>query len=170
MEGLLHRCECFLITNKLPFLEKVWLADRYKLNRLLSLLLRELKPNNKLDLSGARYNGLSDRVKVLLLERMHGSGAPEALIELPIDMENFLNANDMNFASVRAKTGRSYYVNPYYVASWSNLFHDRLASFSISNDDIFCPCTHEELKFFLMAIYPPQLRINGWFKIKKNII
>lgn len=161
MEGLLHRCECFLIPNKLPFLEKVWLADRYKLNRLLSLLLRELKPNHKLDLSGALYNGLSDRVKVLLLERMHGSGAPEALIEPPIDMENFLNANDMNFASVRAKTGRSYYVNPYYVASWSNLFHDRLASFSISNDDIFCPCTHEELKFFLMAIYPPQLRING---------
>lgn len=28
MEGLLHRCECFLITHNLPFLEKVWIADR----------------------------------------------------------------------------------------------------------------------------------------------
>lgn len=82
MEGLLHRCECFLITNKLAFLEKVWLADRYKLNRLLSLLLRELKANHKLDLSGARYHGLSDRVKVLLLERMHGSSAPEVILKI----------------------------------------------------------------------------------------
>uniref|UniRef100_A0A914ZVG7 BTB domain-containing protein n=1 Tax=Parascaris univalens TaxID=6257 RepID=A0A914ZVG7_PARUN len=28
MEGLLHRCECFLVNHRLPFLEKVWLADR----------------------------------------------------------------------------------------------------------------------------------------------
>lgn len=77
MDGLLHRCECFLIANKLPFLEKVWLADRYKLNRLLTLLLRELKPSHKLDLTGPRYYSLSDRVKVLLLERMHGSPPPE---------------------------------------------------------------------------------------------
>lgn len=34
-------------------------------------------PNSKIDLSGNRYNGLSDRVKVLLLERLHGSAAPE---------------------------------------------------------------------------------------------
>ena len=78
MDGLLHRCECFLIANKMPFLEKVWLADRFQLNRLLALLLRELRPSHKLDLSGPRYAGLSDRVKVLLLERMHGSPAPEA--------------------------------------------------------------------------------------------
>lgn len=79
MEGLLHRCECFLIKHKLPFLEKVWLADRYKLNRLLVLMLRELKPNHRLDLSGTRYYGLSDRVKVLLLERMHGSPHPDVI-------------------------------------------------------------------------------------------
>lgn len=77
MHGLLHRCECFLINHKLPFLEKVWLADRYQLDRLLALLLRELRPNHKLDLTGTRYYGLSDRVKVLLLERMHGSPAPD---------------------------------------------------------------------------------------------
>ncbi|KHJ99679.1 BTB/POZ domain protein [Oesophagostomum dentatum] len=28
MDGLLHRCECFLINHNLPFLEKVWIADR----------------------------------------------------------------------------------------------------------------------------------------------
>ncbi|VDN50592.1 unnamed protein product [Dracunculus medinensis] len=27
-------------------------------------------------------------------------------------------------------------------------------------DELFCCCTHEELKAFLMAIYPPQLRIT----------
>ncbi|KAI1730303.1 BTB/POZ domain-containing protein [Ditylenchus destructor] len=161
MDGLLHRSECFLISNKLPFLEKVWLADRYQLNRLLSLLLRELKPNHKLDLSGSRYYGLSDRVKVLLLERMHGSQPPEELAEPPVDMEHFFNATDLNFAAIRAKTGRSYYVNPYYVAAWSSVFQDLLCSMSVNlTDDIVCPCTHEELKFFLMAIYPPQLRIT----------
>lgn len=165
MDGLLHRCECFLIANKLPFLEKVWLADRYQLNRLLALLLRELRPNShKLDLSGPRYAGLSDRVKVLLLERMHGSPAPEELPEPPIDMEHLLSASDLNFSSVRAKTGRAYHVNPYYVAAWSALFQDRLCNSGLgpASDEelIYCPCSSEELKYFLMAIYPPQLRIT----------
>ncbi|MFH4983940.1 hypothetical protein AB6A40_010649 [Gnathostoma spinigerum] len=83
MDGLLHRCECFLIGHRLPLLEKVWLADRYKLNRLLVLCLRELKPNAKIDLTGTRYYGLSDRVKVLILERLHGSPAPEVIIYMP---------------------------------------------------------------------------------------
>ena len=35
---------------------------------------------------------------------------------------------------------------------------------TLSNtEEVFCPCTHEELKAFLMAIHPPQLRINGTF-------
>jgi hypothetical protein len=65
--------------------EKVWLADRFQLNRLLTLLLHELAPtaakSRHLDLSpgNARYQGLSDRVKVLLLERIHGAAAPEAI-------------------------------------------------------------------------------------------
>uniref|UniRef100_A0A183CDJ3 BTB domain-containing protein n=1 Tax=Globodera pallida TaxID=36090 RepID=A0A183CDJ3_GLOPA len=168
MDGLLHRCECFLVANKLPFLEKVWLADRFQLNRLLSLLLRELRPSvHKLDLSGPRYAGLSDRVKVLLLERMHGSPAPEELPEPPMDMEHLLSASDLNFATVKAKTGRAYHVNPYYVAAWSSLFQDRLCNGSsgdgVPNEDdlIYCPCSSEELKYFLMAIYPPQLRVTG---------
>lgn len=77
MDGLLHRCECYLITTKLPFLEKLWLADRYSLHRLLVLCLREVRANSKVDITGPRYYGLSDRVKVLLLERLHGSLAPE---------------------------------------------------------------------------------------------
>lgn len=36
-----------------------------------------MRPNSKIDLTGTRYYGLSDRVKVLLLERLHGSSAPE---------------------------------------------------------------------------------------------
>lgn len=76
-------------------------------------------------------------------------------------MENFVCSNELNFAVVRAKTGRSYYVNPYYVAAWSNVFQERLISnIQLPPDDIYCPCTHEELKAFLMAIYPPQLRIT----------
>lgn len=90
MDGLLHRCECFLITTKLPFLEKVWLADRYQLNRLLALLLRELRPTHKLDLTGSRYYGLSDRVKVLLLERMHGSPPPEVVLILALYIKRAL--------------------------------------------------------------------------------
>ncbi|KAL3072625.1 hypothetical protein niasHS_017599 [Heterodera schachtii] len=167
MDGLLHRCECFLVSNKLPFLEKIWLADRFQLNRLLALLLRELRPSvHKLDLCGPRYTGLSDRVKVLLLERMHGSPAPEELPEPPVDMEHLLSASDLNFATVKAKTGRAYHVNPYYVAAWSSLFQERLcngiSSDGVPNDDdlIYCPCSSEELKYFLMAIYPPQLRIT----------
>lgn len=39
-------------------------------------------------------------------------------------------------------------------------------------EEMFCPCTHEELKAFLMAIHPPQLRINGsaWQKVKIFLI
>lgn len=106
MEGLLHRCECFLINHKMPFLEKVWLADRYKLNRLLALLLRELRPNHKLDLSGARYHGLSDRVKVLLLERMHGSPPPEvgfAIFYVPSFLQLKENCSRNIFVSMNSK-------------------------------------------------------------------
>jgi hypothetical protein len=90
-------------------------------------------------------------------------------------MDHFLTASDLNFASVRAKTGRSYNVNPYYVAAWSAVFQERLFTIN-STDDIywfaifisfecmlsllFSPCSHEELKYFLMAICPPQLRIT----------
>ncbi|KAK6104560.1 BTB/POZ domain family protein [Brugia pahangi] len=159
MDGLLHRCECFLVQHKLPFLEKVWLADRYKLNRLLVLCLREMRPNSKIDLTGSRYYGLSDRVKVLLLERLHGSSAPEEMLEQPSDLEQFHRLTELNFAMIRSKTGRGYYVNPYYIAAWSNVFQERISSIK-NMDEIFCPCTHEELKAFLMAVYPPQLRIT----------
>ncbi|KAF8363995.1 hypothetical protein PRIPAC_90918, partial [Pristionchus pacificus] len=159
MEGLLHRCECFLITHNLPFLEKVWIADRYKLNRLLALCLREMRPNAKIDMNGAKYYALSDRVKVLLLERLHGSPPPEEIAEPPLDLESFQRATDLNFAAIRAKTGRVYYVNPYYVAAWSNVFQDRILTNS-HVEELYSPCSHEELSAFLMAIHPPQLRIN----------
>uniref|UniRef100_A0A914ZW54 BTB domain-containing protein n=1 Tax=Parascaris univalens TaxID=6257 RepID=A0A914ZW54_PARUN len=38
MEGLLHRCECFLVNHRLPFLEKVWLADRFVFTYALKTL------------------------------------------------------------------------------------------------------------------------------------
>uniref|UniRef100_A0A915N5N4 BTB domain-containing protein n=1 Tax=Meloidogyne javanica TaxID=6303 RepID=A0A915N5N4_MELJA len=74
-----------------------------------------------------------------------------------------LSPSDLNFASVRAKTGRAYHVNPYYVAAWSTLFQERFCNgIGVGGDDdlIYCPCSNEELKYFLMAIYPPQLRIT----------
>ncbi|KAK5968826.1 BTB/POZ domain and BTB/POZ fold domain and BTB/POZ domain-containing protein, partial [Trichostrongylus colubriformis] len=160
MDGLLHRCECFLVTHNLPFLEKVWIADRYKLNRLLILCLREMRPNSKVDLTGSRYYALSDRVKVLLLERLHGAPAPEEIAEPPLDLEMFQRQSDLFFSAIRAKTGRVYHVNPYYMAAWSNVFQERVYCSSSSVEEIFCPCSHEELKAFLMAIHPPQLRLN----------
>ncbi|VDO74976.1 unnamed protein product, partial [Haemonchus placei] len=125
MDGLLHRCECFLVNHNLPFLEKVWIADRYKLNRLLILCLREMRPNSKIDLTGSRYYALSDRVKVLLLERLHGAPAPEEIAEPPLDLEMFQRQSDLFFSAIRAKTGRVYHVNPYYMAAWSNVFQVR---------------------------------------------
>lgn len=77
MEGLLHRCECYLMETRLSLLERLWLADRYRLQRLLIQCLRELRPHSKLDLSGPKYYSLSDRVKVQLLERLQGAQAPE---------------------------------------------------------------------------------------------
>ncbi|KAK0396036.1 hypothetical protein QR680_001538 [Steinernema hermaphroditum] len=159
MEGLLHRCECFLVNHRIQLLEKIWLADRYKLDRLLVLCLREIRPNHRFDLSGSRYHALSDRVKVFLLERLHGNNAPEEIAEPPTDLEYFQRSSDLNFASIRAKSGRMYYVNPYYIAAWSNLFQERIGTASFT-DELFCPCSHEELKAFILAIYPPQLRIN----------
>ncbi|VDO84604.1 unnamed protein product [Haemonchus placei] len=146
MDGLLHRCECFLVNHNLPFLEKVWIADRYKLNRLLILCLREMRPNSKIDLTGSRYYALSDRVK--------------EIAEPPLDLEMFQRQSDLFFSAIRAKTGRVYHVNPYYMAAWSNVFQERVYCSSSSVEEIFCPCSHEELKAFLMAIHPPQLRLN----------
>ncbi|WKX94413.1 hypothetical protein Q1695_011572 [Nippostrongylus brasiliensis] len=160
MDGLLHRCECFLVNHNLPFLEKVWIADRYKLNRLLILCLREMRPNSKVDLTGSRYYALSDRVKVLLLERLHGAPAPEEIAEPPLDLEMFQRQSDLFFSAIRAKTGRVYHVNPYYMAAWSNVFQERVYCSSSGVEEIFCPCSHEELKAFLMAVHPPQLRLN----------
>lgn len=81
-----------------------------------------------MDLAGPKYYGLSDRVKVMLLERLHGSTAPEELPEPPLDAEQFSHASDLQFATVRARNGRQYYVNPYYVAAWSNAIQERVAS------------------------------------------
>lgn len=44
--------------------------------------------------------------------------------------------------------------------SENNSCEERLSSIN-NMDEVFCPCTHEELKAFLMAVYPPQLRITG---------
>uniref|UniRef100_A0A1I7XD04 BTB domain-containing protein n=1 Tax=Heterorhabditis bacteriophora TaxID=37862 RepID=A0A1I7XD04_HETBA len=120
-----------------------------------------MRPNSKVDLTGSRYYALSDRVKVLLLERLHGAPAPEEIPEPPLDLEVFQRATDIHFAAIRAKTGRIYYVNPYYIASWSNVFQERVYCSSSGVEEMFCPCSHEELKAFLMAIHPPQLRINA---------
>uniref|UniRef100_A0AC35F991 BTB domain-containing protein n=1 Tax=Panagrolaimus sp. PS1159 TaxID=55785 RepID=A0AC35F991_9BILA len=156
------RSWCIECPDRELILANVQYDHDYQMEGILhrSLLLRELRPNHKLDLTGTRYYGLSDRVKVLLLERMHGSPPPDEIPEPPVDMENFVCSTELNFAVVRAKTGRSYYINPYYFAAWSNVFQERLISNAILPDDIFLPSTHEELKAFLMAIYPPQLRIT----------
>ena len=58
------RCENYLLNCRLSFLERLWLADAYKLERLLCRCISELLPTEKPDLSGPRYHGLSDRVKV----------------------------------------------------------------------------------------------------------
>ncbi|KIH67566.1 hypothetical protein ANCDUO_02101 [Ancylostoma duodenale] len=63
----------------------------YKLNRLLILCLREMRPNSKVDLTGSRYYALSDRVKVLLLERLHGAPAPE-VVAVVVGTVSFHNA------------------------------------------------------------------------------
>ncbi|KIH53372.1 hypothetical protein ANCDUO_16504 [Ancylostoma duodenale] len=73
----------------------------------------------------------------------------------------FQRQTDLFFTAVRAKTGRVYHVNPYYMAAWSNLFQERIYCSSSGVEEIFCPCSHEELKAFLMAVHPPQLRLNG---------
>lgn len=44
------------------------------------------------------------------------------MLEQPIDLENLQRVSDLNFALIRAKTGRPYYINPYYIAAWSNIF------------------------------------------------
>ncbi|MFH4984631.1 hypothetical protein AB6A40_011340 [Gnathostoma spinigerum] len=79
--------------------------------------------------------------------------------ELPIDLEQLQHVNDLNYAVIRAKSGRLYYVNPYYIAAWSNVFQEKVISTN-NSEEMFCPCSYDELKAFLMAIYPPQLRIT----------
>lgn len=92
----------------------------------------------------------------------------QELPELPTDMDAFLSASDLSFATIRARGGRSYHINPYYVAAWSTVFSERLcgatngSAMLDSGDPISCPMlSYDELRYFLMAIHPPQLRITG---------
>lgn len=48
--------------------------------------------------------------------------AVQEMPEQPTDLEQFHRLTELNFAMIRAKTGRGYYVNPYYIAAWSNVF------------------------------------------------
>jgi hypothetical protein len=64
----------------------------------------------------------------------------------------------LQFANIKATNGRIYYINPYYMAAWSNVVQERVLA---NIHDFVCGCNHDELKAFLMAIHPPQLRITG---------
>lgn len=55
----------------------------------------------------------------------------QEMLEQPTDLEHFHRSTDLNFAMIRAKTGRVYYVNPYYIAAWSNVFQ---VSFLLQNN------------------------------------
>lgn len=47
------------------------------------------------------------------------------MLEQPSDLEHFHRLGELNFVMIRSKTGRAYYVNPYYIAAWSNVFQVR---------------------------------------------
>lgn len=64
----------------------------------------------------------------------------QEIAEPPLDLESFQRATDLNFAAIRAKTGRVYYVNPYYVAAWSNVFQVRFICFRLQFHSIDCSC------------------------------
>jgi hypothetical protein len=93
MEGLLARCETFLIDNlTFPILEKLWLGDRYGMKRLVQQCLVEIRPQSKIDISGPKYYTLSDRIKVQVLERIHGAKAPDVCFAI----QTFLKFVDFN--------------------------------------------------------------------------
>lgn len=79
--------------------------------------------------------------------------------EPPLDADQFHRASELQFATIKAKNGRAYHANPFYLAAWSNVIQERLAA--TNANEFFCGCTHDELKAFLLAIHPPQLRITG---------
>ena len=172
----------------------------------------EIRAQSKIDISGPKYYTLSDRVKVQVLERIHGAKAPDVsafsfihyplvasdlrmlyrrecfllprkvlfcifqpVAEEPKDASAFTRLTDVQYASIRGATGRTYFCNPYYVAAWSNIINDKFVGEFKSKykctfilrmttqqnlNEITCGCTPEELKLFLMTVYPPQLRIS----------
>lgn len=75
VDGLLKRCNEYLMQAKLPFMDKILIADRFGLEDLVTWCLAGSQGVTHVNIATPQYSLLSDRTKVRLLESMQGASA-----------------------------------------------------------------------------------------------
>lgn len=69
--GLIKRCVQHLKWANTALLNKIKMADRYRLDELLNFALMQVRTPKDIDLQDETYLELSDRTKVKVLETLH---------------------------------------------------------------------------------------------------
>ncbi|CDW52730.1 BTB domain containing protein [Trichuris trichiura] len=162
-EGVLVKCMDYMRRGcPLSLMERLELADRYRLEPLLSELIVNFSTQPTLNLESAHYLNVSDHTKVRLLENLYrkasSSKGYSANDDAPFNEKTtnrFDLKSDLNFAALRTQGSRVFYINPYYVAAWSQLAFDTVVSMT-TIESLSLAVSDDEAEAFLFAVYPPM--------------
>ncbi|KRX99699.1 WD repeat domain-containing protein 83 [Trichinella pseudospiralis] len=167
VEGLREKCMHFMRhCSKAPLMEQLELADRYQLEPLTSELIDRLASQRRpAECESAQYAHISDRTKVRLLEAIYNGTADHSQIIMNRQktrdrLQHFKLKSELNFAKLHTIGGQCcYFVNPYYLAAWSDQLLQTLATTG-SVDQLTVSMTDDETAQFLLAVHPPLATIQ----------
>ncbi|KRY28991.1 WD repeat domain-containing protein 83 [Trichinella spiralis] len=171
VEGLREKCMEFMRNcSKLSLMEQLELADRYHLEPLTSELIVRLASQRRrrpAECESAQYAHISDRTKVRLLEAIYNGVADHShvLVNRPKTrdrLERFKLKSELNFAKLHTLGQCCYFVNPYYLAAWSDQILQTLATTGTAGsvDQLTVSMTDDETAQFLLAVHPPLVTIE----------
>uniref|UniRef100_A0A5S6QZ65 BTB domain-containing protein n=1 Tax=Trichuris muris TaxID=70415 RepID=A0A5S6QZ65_TRIMR len=164
-EGVLIKCMDYLRRGSaLSPIERLELADRYRLEPLLTELIVHFSTQRSLNIESTHYLNVSDHTKVRLLEGLYrkgGIGDSKRHTKMTLaghektTLKRFELKSDLNFTALRTQGSRVFYINPYYVAAWSQLAFDTVVSMT-TVESLSVAVTDDEAEAFLLAVYPPM--------------
>ncbi|KHJ43769.1 BTB/POZ domain protein [Trichuris suis] len=162
-EGMLVKCMDYMRRGcPLSLMERLELADRYRLEPLLSELIVNFSTQPTLNLESAHYLNVSDHTKVRLLENLYRKASSSKGYSATNDATSnekttgrFDLKSDLNFTALRTQGSRVFYINPYYVAAWSQLAFDTVVSMT-TIESLSLAVSDDEAEAFLFAVYPPM--------------
>uniref|UniRef100_A0A915K2I9 BTB domain-containing protein n=1 Tax=Romanomermis culicivorax TaxID=13658 RepID=A0A915K2I9_ROMCU len=162
IDELLRRCINYIRTAQMKLIDKLILADHFRLNSLLKYCLKELRMQAQIDFQSATYLSLSDHTKVQILEKLQYSKSTmdDQISDIEIDDEydeeattiadasnfaKFTQKSEIYFASIRTKSGRHFYCNPYYLATWSRVINEQVNQRAECQNELTTTLSDEEM-------------------------